>query len=115
MRQTHYAKCLTAAILAGACTTADPEAIEQLQRKGDALCQSAADCLDADNDWVEDCTEELDSQITAATGYDCLHVMDAWFTCLDANSTCTTDEEYTDDGACGEQEALAEDCRNGRL
>ena len=114
-RQTDFATHLAAAILAGACTTTDPEVIEQLQRKGDTLCQSTDDCLGADHAWVQACTQELDRQITAGAEYDCLDVMDAWLTCLDASSTRTTDGNYTDAGACREQEALAEDCRNGRV
>ena len=88
---------------------------EELHAVAQSLCQAAADCMGTDSTWVEGCVADTDSQVAAAQSYGCLDVMAAWFSCLDQRSTCATDNGYTDQGACSDEEELGEDCRKGRL
>ena len=120
MRPIYLAAALVMLALAGACgSDGDKDTAEataaKLHRVAESSCRTFADCEGGDTAWIEGCVGEADSQIAAAESHGCLDIMAAWFNCLDDNSTCTADNDYTDDGACHDQEELAENCRNGRL
>lgn len=130
MRKIEVAVALVVLALAVACGTGDEDSetgvsANELIAQAESTCQVYADCEGKDNAWINACVEEAERQITAAEGYGCLDIMAVWFTCLDDNSICTIDKDdadeedpdkdYTDEGACSDQEDLAEDCRDGRL
>jgi len=64
---------------------------------------------------VEACVGEAEEQSEAAQGYGCLDVLGAFFTCLNEESTCTAEGDFSTGDACDAEEERAEDCRKGRL
>ena len=91
----------------------DESASEDLRRFSEALCEMEADCRGGDGDFVDDCMATAEEQILLAERYDCVDVLADWFHCLLDDWTC--ESEPVDQGACDDEEELAEDCRNGRL
>jgi len=91
-----------------------PSALE-VQTKADSLCRAAGSCEPADPGFVDACLSVYEEQVAAAEAHDCLGVLEAWIECLTDSSSCSPEGEFTDQGACNEQEELAEDCRGGLL
>ena len=113
---------LVLAVACGGDATKTGSTPDKLHTVAESFCKANADCVGADSAWIEGCVTEADREIAAAEGHSCLDIMATWLNCLDEKSSCTTDDDpdptdkyYTDQGACNDEEELAEDCRKGRL
>jgi hypothetical protein len=109
------ATVLIVIVTAGGCGDEESNSKEDLQSTAEAVCRAAADCRGDDDASIEQCREGSSSQVDAADRDGCINIMNDWYSCLLENSTCNDEGKYDDEGACGDQEELAEDCRKGRL
>ena len=85
--------------------------VADVQAVGEAVCTITA----CGGVVPSGCVDDLNEYIVAADTNGCLEIMDTWLRCLEGATTCINGVAQSTRAACGEQEELAEDCRNGRL